>query len=108
MGYIDPACLKGASPDRAADLYALGVTLYECLTGKLPARAAADAGEGSSAAPAFEAVLVGERAPPGRATRRAVLGRRALQTGRDRVEGRDHVADQAPRAVQTSRRRADG
>lgn len=37
MGYIDPECLKGAPPDPSSDLYALGATLYECLSGRLPA-----------------------------------------------------------------------
>lgn len=44
MGYIDPVCLAGGQPaDASSDLYGLGVTLFECLTGRLPASAEADA-----------------------------------------------------------------
>ena len=37
-GYIDPAVFgAGVAPSAASDLYALGVTLYRCLSGALPA-----------------------------------------------------------------------
>ncbi|MFO0613211.1 MAG: serine/threonine-protein kinase [Polyangiaceae bacterium] len=63
LGYIDPMSLSaGANTERAADLYALGATLYECLSGKLPAKAAADASDDPTRA--FRAVLLGERAAP--------------------------------------------
>lgn len=49
VGYVDPHCLAtGAAATAASDLYALGATLFECLTGKLPAAAAARAGGGFS------------------------------------------------------------
>src|SRR5262249_16117157 len=39
-GYIDPGCMAARAPARAArDLCALGVLLFECLAGRLPARA---------------------------------------------------------------------
>ena len=34
--YINPEQWEGAAPDAAADLFALGVTLYQWLTGRLP------------------------------------------------------------------------
>ncbi|XXY54734.1 serine/threonine-protein kinase [Sorangium sp. So ce269] len=38
MGYIDPACVgEGLPATPASDLYSLGATLFECITGKLPA-----------------------------------------------------------------------
>jgi serine/threonine protein kinase len=40
MGYIDPRVLgQGEPADAASDLYGLGATLYECLTGVLPSTA---------------------------------------------------------------------
>jgi eukaryotic-like serine/threonine-protein kinase len=47
IGYVDPACLRlseKATP--ASDLYALGVVLFECVTGKHPAAIGAADGEG--------------------------------------------------------------
>ena len=36
MHYIPPEQIYGEQPDERADLYAMGVTLYEMITGKLP------------------------------------------------------------------------
>jgi len=42
VGYIDPHCVaEGAPATPASDLYALGATLFECITGRLPSVAAA-------------------------------------------------------------------
>jgi serine/threonine protein kinase len=46
LGYVDPACLQGSAATPASDLYALGVVLFECVTGEHPAATAAGAGEG--------------------------------------------------------------
>ncbi|MCC6551852.1 MAG: protein kinase [Polyangiaceae bacterium] len=38
VGYIDPVCFaSGAPASPVSDLYALGATLFECLTGRVPA-----------------------------------------------------------------------
>jgi serine/threonine protein kinase len=43
IGYIDPACFAtGAPASPASDLYSLGATLFECLTGEVPAIAAGE------------------------------------------------------------------
>lgn len=45
IGYIDPVCVAQGLPATAAsDLYSLGATLFECITGKLPSVAAAPRG----------------------------------------------------------------
>jgi serine/threonine protein kinase len=60
LGYIDPYCLANGTPATAeSDLYALGVLLFESLTGRLPAAAAMPRGGGLSGE-----VLDGRRAPP--------------------------------------------
>lgn len=42
LGYMDPVCIaEQTAATAASDLYALGATLFECVTGSLPARAAA-------------------------------------------------------------------
>lgn len=70
-GYIDPVCISRRAPaGPASDLYALGVTLFECVSGRLPSAAidAARTGlrsavlDGSEAAPALATVL--PSAPP--------------------------------------------
>jgi len=40
LGYVDPVMIAAGAPaSPASDLYALGATLFECLTGQLPASA---------------------------------------------------------------------
>ena len=59
VGYIDPASVAlGSSAQPRSDLYSLGATLFECITGKIPA-AAAPSGGGLSGE-----VLDGRATPP--------------------------------------------
>jgi serine/threonine protein kinase len=69
FGYVDPESVaRGASATPASDLYALGATLFECLTGKLPCAAGDRPGtdrsivEGRKRAPALLELL--PDAPP--------------------------------------------
>ena len=58
VGYIDPVCVvTGDRAVPASDLYSLGATLFECLSGTLPAVAAAGAGGG------FRGEVLDGRAP---------------------------------------------
>jgi hypothetical protein len=50
--YLDPAVLDGAAPDERSDVYAVGVTLHEALTGALPGVASATHGGAPTHGPA--------------------------------------------------------
>ncbi|MEO7327325.1 MAG: serine/threonine-protein kinase, partial [Minicystis sp.] len=70
VGYIDPICFAtGAAATPASDLYALGATLFECLSGKLPAAAGSSLGGIDGAVlegrkPAVSLLAVVPDAPP--------------------------------------------
>src|SRR5262245_52373904 len=55
--YLAPELLAGGQPTLASDAYALGVILFEVLTGRLPAPPLRVAGGGSDAPAAIDAVI---------------------------------------------------
>ena len=65
MGYIDPECIAQALPaSPASDLYALGATLFELVTGQLPAQGPAsilrgDVIDGRTRPPRLDSVIDG-------------------------------------------------
>jgi len=61
VGYMDPVCVANYMPATAAsDIYGLGVTLFQCVTGKLPAVVAAQPMGG------IKGEVLDGRAPPPR------------------------------------------
>ncbi|HEY4670399.1 MAG TPA: protein kinase [Tepidiformaceae bacterium] len=48
LAYIAPEVLQGGRPNAQSDIYSLGVTLYEALTGHLPLVRGADPGESNA------------------------------------------------------------
>jgi hypothetical protein len=82
-GYVDPAVLAGAPPDLRSDLYSLGVTLHEALTGVPPSTDAPPASTGSAADPRADVPLqshvLGSTAPLRRVIERATAGDRSAR-----------------------------
>lgn len=67
LGYVDPrTVVKGVRADEKSDLYALGVTLYECASGVLPTVAAAGETEISPEhrAEVSARIFTGDEPPP--------------------------------------------
>ncbi len=67
LGYVDPRTVtKGVRADEKSDLYALGVTLFECASGSLPTLAAAGETEVSPEKRAEVAAMIftGAQSPP--------------------------------------------
>ena len=85
IAYAAPEQLGGAPPDRRFDLYALGVTLYEALTGGRPF-AGRDAEELRAAATAGLYPRLAERRPEARALE-GVVATALAPTPEDRFQG---------------------
>jgi hypothetical protein len=96
-GYVDPAVLAGAPPDLGSDLYSLGITLHEALTGVPPSTDAPLAPTASAADPRADVPLrsqdLGSTAPLRRVIERATARDRTARhaTARELADDLDEV-----------------
>lgn len=101
IGYIDPECVATGAPAVAAsDLYSLGATLFEALTGRIPAAAAAARGRGVDGAvldgrkPSPPLLEILPEAPPGLAR---IVDMLLAPARRDRPRSAEWVANELDR-----------
>ena len=74
LHYLSPEQVAGDPPSTRSDLYALGVTLFECFTGRLPHSSARDADPKRPGSATSMMVAIGSRDAPPIETLRPELG----------------------------------